>query len=599
MTTIKMVIPREVNSWRAAGILYGDLGTSKAYVLGLAFALAGHSSFWFILAVSILTLMVGINYILICKFYPYGGGVYSSARNRSRLLSIIGAFFLISDYLVTAALSSLSAFHYLGVPNPTIWAMVAILAVGLFNNLGPKQTGNFSIVLAIPTILCVILLALVLIPFVPTAIQNLEPISYDLAKDWNVFVGIIVALSGIESIANTTRSMQLDPGSTEKAASVIKTSTPAILAVIFEVGFFTALFGLAMNALPHLQIANGTVNAPDFPNVRDAMLRYMGQTFAGDLFGPAIGYVFGLVVSVVITLLLFSAVNTSMIALSSLLFVMSRDRELPHFFQSLNRFGVPIYSLMVSFLFPIGILLIVNDIPGLANLYAIGFVGAIAVNLGATSTNPKLDMSNNERFFMFATFLIMVFIEITLFIDKPEARGFVITIMALGLLMRALVAEQKREVKKIPKVAHESLLPKMPAIAKRSWLLAVTGFNPSLDYALQECSKHNIALNILFIREQKVITDEDAQKTWQEDFDACLVHDYILATKPKNPTDFLYAVTSHTAYTIAQVAQEKTVDHVIVGQARRYSAILHVLRGTTVHDVARYVPKNIGIIVIY
>jgi K+ transporter len=68
MITIQTERPREVNSWRAAGILYGDLGTSKAYVLGLAFALAGYSSFWFILAVSVLTLLVGLNYIEICKW---------------------------------------------------------------------------------------------------------------------------------------------------------------------------------------------------------------------------------------------------------------------------------------------------------------------------------------------------------------------------------------------------------------------------------------------------------------------------------------------------------------------------------------------------
>ena len=92
MTTIATTRPRDVNSWRAAGILYGDWGTSKAYVLGLAFALAGHSSFWFILAVSILIMLVGINYLTICKFYPFGGGVYASVRKRSKVLSFCWRF---------------------------------------------------------------------------------------------------------------------------------------------------------------------------------------------------------------------------------------------------------------------------------------------------------------------------------------------------------------------------------------------------------------------------------------------------------------------------------------------------------------------------
>jgi hypothetical protein len=47
--------------------LYGDWGTSKAYVIGLAFAVAGYSSFWLILAMSALLALVGINYMAICR----------------------------------------------------------------------------------------------------------------------------------------------------------------------------------------------------------------------------------------------------------------------------------------------------------------------------------------------------------------------------------------------------------------------------------------------------------------------------------------------------------------------------------------------------
>jgi len=66
--------PRNVDAPRAAAILYGDWGTSKAYVIGLAFAIAGYSSFWLILAMSVLLVLVGINYMAICRHYPNGGG---------------------------------------------------------------------------------------------------------------------------------------------------------------------------------------------------------------------------------------------------------------------------------------------------------------------------------------------------------------------------------------------------------------------------------------------------------------------------------------------------------------------------------------------
>jgi len=111
---------------RAAAILYGDWGTSKAYVIGLAFAVAGYSSFWLIAAMCVLTALVGLNYMVICRVYPDGGGVYASVRHRSEVIAIVGAFLLIADYLVTAAISALSAFAYLGVPHPERFAAAAI-----------------------------------------------------------------------------------------------------------------------------------------------------------------------------------------------------------------------------------------------------------------------------------------------------------------------------------------------------------------------------------------------------------------------------------------------------------------------------------------
>src|SRR5260370_3438770 len=46
-----------------------------------------------------------------------------------------------------------------------------------------------------------------------------------------------------------------------------------------------------------------------------------------------------------------------------------------------------------------------------------------------------------ERILMFCTFVIMLAIEISLFIDKPSARIFAVTILAIGLILRGLVTE--------------------------------------------------------------------------------------------------------------------------------------------------------------
>src|SRR5215216_6479871 len=132
--------PRNVGWKQAAGLLFGDWGTSRLYVLGLALLFAGRTSFWLILAMSLLIMAVGWAYTQICRIYPDGGGVYTAAKNKSRTLAVVGALLLFADYVVTASLSSLDAFHYFGLghgagglfslSSPGMWAMVAILGIG-------------------------------------------------------------------------------------------------------------------------------------------------------------------------------------------------------------------------------------------------------------------------------------------------------------------------------------------------------------------------------------------------------------------------------------------------------------------------------------
>src|SRR5437867_253165 len=85
MDSVGVHRPRNVDWKRAAALLYGDWGTSKAYVIGAAFVYPvltsagqheplGYRSLPIILAVCLLTAFVGYNYSVICKYFPDGGG---------------------------------------------------------------------------------------------------------------------------------------------------------------------------------------------------------------------------------------------------------------------------------------------------------------------------------------------------------------------------------------------------------------------------------------------------------------------------------------------------------------------------------------------
>src|SRR4051812_15924561 len=152
--------PRNVGWARAAALIYGDWGTSKAYVIGLALYSVGFSALPHLLAVCAVTGLVGINYIWICKHFPNGGGVYTAAGLHSRRLAMIGGLLLLADYIVTASLSCLDGFHYLGFDQEAAkkWAITAIFIIGAINFFGPRHSGAVAVWLAIPTIMTVAVL---------------------------------------------------------------------------------------------------------------------------------------------------------------------------------------------------------------------------------------------------------------------------------------------------------------------------------------------------------------------------------------------------------------------------------------------------------
>jgi amino acid transporter/nucleotide-binding universal stress UspA family protein len=605
--------PRNVDVPRAAAILYGDWGTSKAYVIGLAFAVGGYSSFWLIAAMCVLTALVGVNYMAICRHYPDGGGVYASVRHRSVIISIIGAFLLVADYIVTAALSALSAFDYFGVSHPERYAAGAIIIIGLLNIFGPRHTGGLAFLVSVPTAVVVVLLGLFCIPHLGQAAHNVQPLAGGFFKNWKGFVGVVLALSGVEAVANATGVMKLNPGTTDANPNVSKTSTPAILWVMFEVCIFTALLSLAVHALPNLTInattdpANPDVDAPGHPGVRDYMLRYVGQVFVGQAIGPSAGVVAGFIVSIVFGFLLLSAVNTAIVDLIAISFLMSRDGELPPRFQRLNQFGVPLLGLIVATSIPVILVLVVKDMGGLADLYAVGVVGAIATNLGACSTDRKLGLATWERMLMFVTFLIMLAIEISLFADKPSARIFAMSVLVIGLVLRGLAAEYASRTKAAAATAQAAtasapapIIPPTAFAMDRAdgppMMCAIRGVGKTLDFAIDESRQTRRPLYLLFVRSLPVLTEQDYKRKWQEDSEA---REVFLAAKSKAgdyPVFPCYAVSDSVATTIVDITATMGASYLILGAPER-KGLASLLRGNIIREVSDNLPEDIHLLV--
>ena len=125
----------------------------------------------------------------------------------------MAALLLVADLTVTAALSGWAALSYLGIPKDYIMVSTigVILVIGAINLLGPRHSGNLAVALALPTL--VVILGIIGLSIPHLTFQNLKPLEGNWSHIWVSFVGVILALSGVEAIANLTGTMKPDKGS--------------------------------------------------------------------------------------------------------------------------------------------------------------------------------------------------------------------------------------------------------------------------------------------------------------------------------------------------------------------------------------------------
>lgn len=596
--------PRNVGWARAAALLYGDWGTSKAYVIGAAFLASQYASFPIILAVCALTGLVGYNYVIVCRHFPDGGGVYSSARMQSRVLAVLGSLLLVADLTVTASLSGWSAMAYFHAPKQHIALATAglIIAVGAINFFGPKHSGSMAVALAIPTVIVVILIALFSAPHLTFA--HLEPSHTSLKHNWTAFVGVILALSGVEAIANLTGVMKLDPGTTVDLPRVRRTASRAILIVAVEVVLGTALLGWAMLSLsPSLKAA--------MLDRWDDMLTVLAEEYGRMVFGEVFGRVFGILTALVVGLLLLSAVNTAIVALIGLLYLLARDGEMPRNFAKLNPYGVPWVPVIIATVLPLVVVATTpSDSEGqlhLMELYAIGVVGAITVNLGSCIFNRNLGLHWNERAVMIVTALILLAVELTLAKTKPNALFFIICILLSGFALRAVA---QRRAAPLP---GELVAPENPATPSpppprpqqtqvQAIMVAARGWTPVLDFALEEARLRGAILYVLYVRLVSVSMPSPAARPeaakWQNDRPAAEIMYGMkdLATAAGVRMLPVYAVSDDVATSVLDLSATLGIDLLILGAPQR-SALAALLRGDVVTEVAKHLPDTIQLLI--
>ncbi|MBU0639521.1 MAG: universal stress protein [Planctomycetes bacterium] len=617
-TLVRHDRPRDLRWYLAGPMFFGDLGTSRLYVLGLAFFYAGVAAPWFVAAVCALVFIVGWAYTVVCRVNPDGGGVYSSGRMIHPTLGAIGAFLLMANYVVTAAISTYEAVIYIGGPfgmerglAPLI-SVVAIALIGVLNYVGPKRAGAFALIVALASVGITAVLAALTIQHLPEGwrvfLEHGRP-SGGTGNIWLNLVAVVLALSGVESIANMTGIM---------VKPVKRTAKRAIWPVVGEVVLLNLVLVIIVCSLPGLpgvgSIANKeralddwkklpaaeqqlTERPPEITHAEheltERVLHVVARHYVGDWFAAVSSIIFGL--------LLLSATNTAVLAMVSIQYAMSRDRELPAVFSRLNQFGVPWYGLIGACLLPAIVTLVAGDVTTLAKLYAIGVVGAIVINLMSCAFNGKLDILALERVGMWIIAAILGSIWITIATTNHSALLFLVVMLSGGMALRGLAKAVPTRVP-VPAAAagevagaEEELAELLPfAPDKGRVLVATRGNLKLLRFALDEARQRASNLFVLFVRDISVsFPGQERPMTLEEDREAAVLFKNAreMAAEQGVPLQPIYCVSPLPADVILDFAATYAADLVILGVSRR-TGVLRALRGDVISGVADHLPDE-------
>ena len=533
-------------------------------------------------------------------------------RRQLPLLAVIGALLLFADYTITASLSAVDAFHYFGLGEhsalvspghdagseillhtqeqsaarelplwdyhgPGLWAIVAIGVIGVFNLMGPKHTAGFAVAAAAGMVVITLLIAVCAIPQIHLSKVNFGNLHQPPLDIWQGFVAIVLALSGCEAIANLTGVMD---------KPVYRTASKAIWVVALEVAIFNLILGLAMIAIYPLSRQGH----------KEDMLAYMAHSYVGAWGEWPVRVIGGL--------LLLSATNTAVNGLMSITYVMSRDNELPRMFQKLNSFGAPWVGAVVAAAIPALVLLFFHDLETLAHLYAIGIVGAVAINCTLCAFHPRL-RKFRRKLPMLLLGVVLIAIWVTLAITKIHALIFVTIVLIVGLTMRQITrAQLKRRPK--PSLLRQAIMEQLPADAmlRPKVLLATAGTDQLAETALEIARQLHAALVVCFVRDVALSYKVEAEARFTLDTDparqaafAHFLYGHAHRSSVPDHSDMAFQSDSDPAELIAEHAAMNGVEKVLIGSSRRGS--LHrLVKGSFEQNLESLLPPEVPIQVI-
>jgi amino acid transporter len=361
------------------GVVFADIGTSVYYVPGILYGQFGRLAAFFVFLTLVAFVLLALKYAEVSARFPEGGGVVTVAsRSLSPWAGAVGGMFILVDYFLTCAISSLSGLLYFQAiipkvaPYVLLITLLVIALLGLLNWYGIKESAGVSMVIASAAFVSDVLILLLIFIRVPAPVigsvfremftgSPLTPIALLVG-----FSGAFLAFSGLESISQLSPVMRLPRRKIVRAALTIVVLTVGITSPLLT------LFSTILLTEPRYKLVLThpayAVNAD--PNQFISLL--------GGAFG---GRALEVLVAVTASALLIFASNTAIIGAYHVFLALSRLRFFPEVVERTSRLrGTPWVAILLVTVIPMVILIVVQaNINVLGDLYAFGLLGAFSL----------------------------------------------------------------------------------------------------------------------------------------------------------------------------------------------------------------------------
>ncbi|TMF48017.1 MAG: APC family permease [Chloroflexi bacterium] len=358
-------------------VVFADIGTSIYYVPGILYATVGSLAGFFVFLTMIVFILLTFKYVEVTYRFPQGGGVVTvAARALNSWFGALGGMFILVDYFLTAAISSLSGILYLSVVLPaigpqraflglsiTLWiTLVILILLGILNWVGVSESAKVSMVGAIIAFFSDIAILvtvfahisfpqfLALFPKMFSG-RTLTPVTVLVG-----FAGSFLAFSGLESISQLSPVMKLPRRLVGKMA---------LFLVILTVGLTSPLLTMLSTLLLPKEAAD--------PVLSSQLISLLGGHWGGIFLQTE--------VAISASALLVFASNTAIIGSYHVFLALSRMEFFPEFILKRNKLrGTPHNSIALATFIPILVLVLVRgNINLLGDMYAFGLLGAFSL----------------------------------------------------------------------------------------------------------------------------------------------------------------------------------------------------------------------------